>query len=159
MKPAQKLMDNRENQRLCAYCGSAHAVTDDHVIPRALYPPSKAASRIRRITVPACLPCNNGWADDETHFRNIMLLSGHPTPVVRELWAGKVRRSFMYCDGGRRARDLVAQMVPVQTPQRERHMVYPGRDRRVVRIVRKVVRGLCHHHGLLPPVLDEQVWA
>jgi hypothetical protein len=50
-------------------------------------------------------------------------------------------------------------MVPVQTPQGERHMVYPGRDRRVVRIVRKAVRGLCHHHGLLSPFLDEQVWA
>jgi hypothetical protein len=29
----------------------------------------------------------------------------------------------------------------------------------VLRIVRKTVRGLCHHHGLLSPVLDGQVMA
>jgi len=28
-----------------------------------------------------------------------------------------------------------------------------------MRIVRKVIRGLCHHHYHLSPVLDEQVWA
>jgi hypothetical protein len=28
-----------------------------------------------------------------------------------------------------------------------------------LRIVRKIVRGLCHHHNLLSPVLDGQVLA
>jgi hypothetical protein len=37
-------------------------------------------------------------------------------------------------------------------------MVYPGRDERVMRILRKIVRGLCHHHALLSPVSDGQVW-
>jgi len=35
----------------------------------------------------------------------------------------------------------------------------PARDERVLRIVRKVVRGLCHHHGLISPVGDDQVVA
>jgi hypothetical protein len=38
-------------------------------------------------------------------------------------------------------------------------MVYPARDARVMRLVRKVLRGLCHHHALLPPVHDDQAWA
>ena len=75
------------------------------------------------------------------------------------MWEGRTRRSFCYEDGRRRARDLVAQMVPVQTAQGERHMVYPARDDRVMRVIRKVIRGMCHHHRLLSPVTDTQVWA
>jgi len=86
-------------------------------------------------------------------------MSGDQTPVVIELWYGKNLRSLTKEDGRKRARDLSAQMVPVQTPRGERHMVFPGRDERFMRIVRKVVRGLCHHHKLLTPVSDEQVRA
>lgn len=151
--------ETMESGRRCAYCGSMNASTRDHVVPSALYPPSKAVSRVQRITVDACHQCNKSWADDEAHFRNMLLISGDPTPAVRQLWDGPTRRSFSYVDGLKRMRDLVAHMVPIQTPQGERHMVYPGRDERVLRIVRKVVRGLCHHHELLSPVLDGQVWA
>jgi hypothetical protein len=140
----------------CAYCDSA-ASTVDHVVSRALYPPSKAAAPVPRITVPACAACNGGWANDEAHFRNVMLLSGPPTPAVQELWEGKVRRSFTYADGIKRARDLAELLVPVTTRDGSRHMIFPGKDERVLRVVRKTVRGLCHHHGLLSPVQDRQV--
>jgi hypothetical protein len=142
----------------CAYCGN-DASTNDHVVSRALYPRSKATSPTPRITVPACNLCNGGWADDEAHFRNMLLLSGDPTPAVRELWEGKTRRSFGYADGRKRVRDLAVQLVPVTTPDGERHMIYPAKDERVLRIVRKIVRGLCHHHELLSPVNDGQVLA
>jgi hypothetical protein len=142
----------------CAYCGGAPS-TDDHVVPRALYPPSKATSRFQRITVDACQACNNGWSDDESHFRNVLLLAGDPNPAVRELWEGKTRRSFTYADGLKRVRDLAAQIEPVDMPEGGRHMIYPAKDERVLRIVRKVVRGLCHHHKLLSAVQDNQVVA
>jgi hypothetical protein len=87
------------------------------------------------------------------------LISGEPNPAVRELWEGKTRRSFGYVDGARRRRDLILQIVPIHTEQGERHLVYLARDPRVMRVVRKVIRGLCYNHGLLSPVLDEQVWA
>jgi len=150
----------REDDRsgACAYCDCA-ASTTDHVVARALYPPSTAASSVPRITVPACAACNGGWSDDEAHFRNVMLLSGAPTPAVRELWEGKVRRSFTYRDGKKRARDLAELIVPVTTREGARHMIFPGKDERVLRVVRKTVRGLCHHHGLLSPVRDGQVLA
>jgi hypothetical protein len=151
-------MKRPKRERRCAYCGSNGALTADHVVSRALYPPSKARSAFARITVPACVACNNGWANDEAHFRNVLLLSGAPTPAVHELWEGKARRSFACPDGLKRLRDLIAQMVPVKTPEGDRHMIYPAKER-VLRIVRKIVRGLCHYHGLLSPVHDGQVLA
>jgi hypothetical protein len=143
----------------CAYCGNLAICTADHVVPRALYPASKSASRVQRITVDACGGCNNGLSDDEAHFRNVLLVSGNPTDVVRELWDGKAHRGFRQVDGRRRVLDVAAGMVAVHTPEGERYMIYPGRDARVTRVVRKIVRGLCHHHGLPSPVPDGQVWA
>jgi hypothetical protein len=151
-------MNTTKPRKPCAYCGG-DALTDDHVVPRALYPPSKAKSRIQRITIDACEACNNGWSNDEPHFRNVLLVAGDPNPAVRELWEGKTRRSFTYVDGLTRVRDLATQIEPIQTPDGERHMIYPAKDERVLRIVRKIVRGLCHHHNLLSPVLDDQVLA
>jgi hypothetical protein len=151
-------MNTTKPRKPCAYCGG-DASTDDHVVPRALYPPSKAKSRIQRITIDACEACNNGWSNDEPHFRNVLLVAGDPNPAVRELWEGKTRRSFTYVDGLKRVRDLATQIEPIQTPDGERHMIYPAKDERVLRIVRKIVRGLCHHHNLLSPVLDDQVLA
>ena len=142
----------------CAYCYN-DAETADHVVPKSLYPPSLAPSRFQRITVEACHACNNGWSDDEPHFRNVMLVSGEPNSAVQELWDGKTRRSFTYADGRKRVSDLAAQIVPVETPAGERHLIYPANDKRVLRIVRKIVRGLCHHHNLLSPVHDRQVFA
>ena len=149
----------RMGRKPCAYCGSDHATSADHVVSRALYPPSKAAFKTPRITVPACRRCNGGWADDEAHFRNVLLLSGAPSPAVNELWNGKARRSFAQVDGRKRARDLASQLVSVTTPDGDRHLIYPAKDERVLRIVRKTVRGLCHHHGLLTSVYDGQVLA
>ena len=145
--------------RPCAYCTNGLAQTVDHVVSKALYPLSKQSSRRPRITVPACTACNGSWADDEPHFRNVMLLAGEPNALVRELWEGKTRRSFEQPDGRRRARDLTIHMEPIETPDGPRHLIFPARDERILRIVRKVVRGLCHHHGLLSPVADDQVFA
>lgn len=142
----------------CAYCDN-DAATVDHVVPKSLYSPSLAPSKFQRITVEACHPCNNGWSNDEPHFRNVLLVSGNPNSAVRELWEGKTLRSFTYADGLKRVRDLAAQIVPVETPEGERHMIYPAKDDRVLRIVRKIIRGLCHHHNLLSPVHDSQVLA
>lgn len=143
----------------CAYCGALGDCTKDHVIPRALYPASLTTSRIQRRTVSACRPCNANWENDEPHFRNVLLMCGGSSEVVNELWEGETRRSFQYCDGRKRVIDLAAQMVPVKTTEGQRHKVFPANDPRVMRIVRKVARGLCHYHGVMSPVLDSQVWA
>jgi hypothetical protein len=50
-------------------------------------------------------------------------------------------------------------MKPVEIAGAERHMIYPGEDPRVMRVVKKIIRGLCWHHDLPSPVADSQVWA
>jgi hypothetical protein len=152
-------MSGEMNKRRCAYCGGDEATTVDHVIPRALYPESKRTSKIQRITVPACQGCNRSWVDDEPHFRNILLIAGESTPVVDELWQGKTRRSFDQVDGLRRVRDVAHRLVPVQVAGGERHKVYPADDPRFMRVLRKVIRGLSHHHKVLTAVSNEQMWA
>jgi hypothetical protein len=50
-------------------------------------------------------------------------------------------------------------MEPVQVDSVRRWIIYPGRDERVLRVVRKIVRGLSFFHGLGKVVSDDQVWA
>lgn len=143
----------------CAYCGAPVLTRErDHVVPASLYPDSKAGSKVQRLTVPVCRACNKSWADDEAHFRNVILVAGEPNPSVHELWQTKTRRSFDEVDGRRRVLDIGTQMKPVEMVEGTRYKVYPARDDRVMRIIRKIVRGLCHHHGV-SPVQDRQVWA
>ena len=142
----------------CAYCGASNPETMDHVISDLLYPASKANSKVQRLTVPACKPCNRSWADDEPHFRSVLTLAGDPNATVRELWSGKVMRGFSKLDGRRRVLDVWEQMRAVQTSSGQRHQIFPANDPRVLRILRKTIRGLHYHHGLSSPVPDEMVW-
>jgi hypothetical protein len=143
----------------CGYCGVVGLNLErEHVIPKCLYPLSKAKSKVRRITVPACSACNRGWSDDEAHFRTVVLMSGEPNDAVRELWS-KARRSFYKRDGIRRALDVRKLMVPVQIAGESRWKIYPANDVRVLRVVRKVVRGLSYYHRLGVVASDEAVHA
>jgi hypothetical protein len=143
----------------CAYCGDRSSrLEKEHAIPGCLYPPSKARSRVQRLTIPACAPCNRGWSDDEAHFRNVLLLAGSSNALVTELWRGPTARSFRERDGARRLRELAALLKQVEVDGEPRHMIYPAKDPRVLRVVRKVVRGLCYHHGQGAPVSDGRVW-
>ena len=142
----------------CGYCGSSGSnLTRDHVISACLYPGSKASSKIQRITVPACSTCNGSWADDEAHFRTVALMAGESNPVAAELWP-KAVRGFREVDGERRKRDVRQLMEPVQVDGADRWNIYPGRDDRVLRVVRKIVRGLAYYHGLGVVASDAPVW-
>jgi hypothetical protein len=143
----------------CAYCGAAGVpLGRDHVPPACLYPPSKRAQgNLQLITVPACRSCNGGYSDDEAHFRNVMLMAGDSNEAVQELWE-KTWRSFREVDGERRATEIRRMMVPVKVSGEDRHMIFPGRDERVLRVVRKIVRGLAYHHGLGTAISDHRVW-
>lgn len=131
----------------CGYCGiSGVKLTKDHVIPRLLYPSSKSKSKVQRLTISACKECNNGWSDDEAHFRNVLMLCGEANQVAKELFNSDVTRAFHNKDGKRRIFDLWEIMRPVQTPTGDRHAIYPAEDSRFLRILKKIVRGLHFHH-------------
>ena len=144
----------------CAYCGATNIKLErEHVVPRSIYPPSRADSKIQRLTVPACANCNRGWSDDEAHFRNILSIAGAPNSVVRELWDGSINRSFEKEDGRRRIADIWEQMRSVKVDAVERFAVYPATDPRFLRVLRKIVRGLHYYHELESPISDEIVEA
>jgi hypothetical protein len=146
------LTDMKKN---CAYCGGPNADTMDHVVPGCLYPASSTAPRL---TIPACKACNNGWSDDEAHFRTVLTLAGEEAnSVAKELWKGKVLRSLRAADGRRRFEDVWAHMKPVETPTGERHQIFPGSDPRFLRIMRKIVRGLHYHHGFSDPAIHDKL--
>jgi len=131
----------------------------EHVIPQCLYPGSLKSSSLQQITVPACADCNRGWSDDEAHFRNVLVVSGEANSVATELWTTKIKRSFYQLDGRRRVSQLFEQLKPVIHENQQRWMIYPGNDDRVVRVIRKIVRGLSHYHEVESAIRDERVWA
>ncbi len=140
----------------CAYCGDK-ATDREHVFPRCLYPNSKSQSKVQRLTVPACSDCNNSWSDDEAHFRNIMILAGESNSVVYELWDNTLR-SFDKIDGHKRLSDIFEAMKPVDIDGIKQHMVYPAKDEKVVRVMKKIIRGLSHRHNVLTVVPDTRIW-
>ncbi len=142
---------------LCAYCGKSAADTSDHVFPRGLYG-DEIIGQQHLITVPSCYTCNNQWAKGEATFRNVIAVSGEPNSAVSNLWSGKIRRGFTYRDGRSRAHEVARHLRAVpELPGR--YMIFPAEVPGVLPIVRKITRGLCHYHGLLSPVADEQVWS
>lgn len=147
-------------RRPCAYCGvRGVSVHRDHVVPRGLYPEGWEAGKIQRITVPACAACNNAWSNDEPHFRTVMLLAGEPNEPIRKIWDSKVARSFKEVDGRQRLQALADQMKPVVVDGTLRYKIYPGNDPKVIRIVKKIVRGLSYHHHLESVIDDSLIWA
>lgn len=142
----------------CALCGDLRLVTREHVVPRGLYPDSKADSRFQRIVIPTCAACNNGTSDDDAHFRNVVTIAGDANAAVQELWDGPIKRSLKQVDGRRRAQDMAALMQPAAQVGENRYMIYPGRDPRVLGTLRKIIRGLSHYHGLRSAVADDQVF-
>lgn len=142
-----------KKEKLCAYCGKP-ASDREHVVPKCLYPPSKSKSKLQRLTIPACNKCNNSWSDDEAHFRDVMFLAGKPGGNVNELWE-IFQRSLKKSDGRRRLKDIISQLKPVRD---NNYMIYPGQNERVIRIVKKVIRGLSHHLEIMTAVPESLVW-
>ena len=86
-----------------------------------------------------------------------MLLAGDSNEAVQELWPTAMR-SFGEVDGRKRLRDIHRLIELVQVSGTERWTIYPARDERVLRVVRKVVRGLAYYHWLGPITSDQGVW-
>jgi hypothetical protein len=114
-------------------------------------------SKVQRITVPTCRRCNSSWADDEAHFRNVINIAGDANESAFELWQ-TTTRSFAQLDGRRRLIDLVQHLQQIKVDGQDRFMIYPGKDERVIRVIRKIVRGLCHFHQVATAVDERRVW-
>ena len=140
----------------CAYCG-ATAVdrTRGHVFSKNLYP--KSLSDVKRILVPECLNCKARWEDADPHFRNVVLAAWHPEKHPEDSRYEKMRRSFSHCDGTRRLRDLTQCMREFQIEGKVRRKIYPMEDLKFVLVLKRIIRGLCHHHDLGTAIPDTRV--
>jgi len=144
----------------CAYCGSfVDGITKDHVFPKCLFPSEPASSRTQRITLPCCVACNRDISLDEEHFCKVLLCAGSPNDAVMDRWKSKALRSFdRGSHGMRQAKDLLDMMRPVTVDDRERHLIYPAKEERVLRVLRKIIRGLSHHFDVETAVPESRVW-
>ncbi len=135
------------SERKCAYCGcSAAKFENEHVIPSALYPKSLKPTNIQRVTIKACTDCNRAYARDESHFRSVLSLSGEPNEAVHALWKNKVLRSFDQTDGRQQVEALSRILKEVTHDGERRLAIYPAESDRVLRVVKKIARGLsCFH--------------
>jgi hypothetical protein len=148
----EKMMRLKFEKLPCAYCGRNEGTCHrGHTIPDCMYPDG---SQITKITVPECHVCKEYWQDDDAHFRAVVLLCGEPNDQVNAKWPTVVR-SFR---DRRCAKDLQDMMVSVEVSGVQRHKLYPMQDDRVVRVLKRIVRGLCYKHGLGSRITEEQVF-
>ncbi|HEV8379746.1 MAG TPA: hypothetical protein VGP99_12910, partial [Tepidisphaeraceae bacterium] len=146
----------RYRKKPCAYCGTVTPIipgdatsgnTGDHVIPAALYP-STTPSTVQWAKVPACRRCQIGFQDDETHFRNMLVMCGpEPSGERKEIWE-TIKRSLIppqpdgtgEPDAHRRADDVGRQFVrlPFAVEGLPSLMIFPEKDPRFMRIIRKI---------------------
>ena len=143
----------------CAYCGKYLAPdaiqTSDHVVARQMYPDRSPNPQYIQVT--SCGPCNSGFSRDEEHFRAMLAMSGPGNEVIDGIWPRTLR-------GLRRNPGPVHAIAPhariVGPEGLESVVLYPGEDERVLRTIRKIVRGLWRHHEMCPFHLrDDQVYA
>ena len=142
-------------RKLCIYCQSADATTDDHVPSKQLFPQPRPSDLI---TVPSCKECNDSWKQDEDYFRSMILFGNSGiSDKGRQIWDQKLRR--MYANGkdpGLQKRVSKSfKEVEVVTPsglfvrnglalEVDRHRIY--------RVIEKTVRGLYYfEHGQMLP--------
>jgi hypothetical protein len=147
----------------CAYCGSIaedNPRTKGHVLQRSLFP-EKGFESVQRITVPECIKCKAVWQDAEDEFRSIVVLGAEGNnDHANEKWDGPVNRSFQRKeDGIRRIEAMMKSLARRQTSNGEDLRLFPHRSEKVNLVVKKMVRGLCHYHGLATQVHDQAILA
>ena len=134
----------------CVYCGNHAEMTDEHVVPRCLFPESLPPD-IPMVTVGACSPCNSGKNHDDTYLRDFLLsdMATRPNPVAQALRCGKLMRSV------KRNRSEIARTVVKQARRQPLHSpggIYLGspyaaplQTKRLESSFGKMVRGLYYH--------------
>ena len=70
-----------------------------------------------------------------------------------------MQHSLRQIDGPRRVQDIVDTWQQIEVNGKTRHIIYLGEDTRVIRVVKKIVRGLSHHHNVMTAVPESRVWA
>jgi hypothetical protein len=155
MNADQRRAAARLSRQPCAFCGAPSA-TRDHIPPRGVFGDIlKHARGTQLITVPACLTCNWGSAEDDTYFREVLFLASQQDsepPEFEDLRAtihraadkaGKKYRTPM--------QELFRNAVPVWGAVNpggvlERGLQFAADWGRIKKVVERVARGLYWKH-------------
>ena len=62
----------KEKIGICVYCGEVRELTEDHIPPKALFPPELHKNLLR---VASCVCCNTGASKDDEYLRTVIALS------------------------------------------------------------------------------------
>jgi hypothetical protein len=133
----------KKHRGRCVYCNVAIGSTRDHVPPKSIleqaYPPNL-------FWVPACAPCNQGFALDEQYFVTILSnIATAPTLANRVSEGGSVDRALT---ASPRLDQRIVSSLSVRDDGRV--MLQPELDR-MNRIVAKIAFGLfIRRYGVVP---------
>lgn len=130
----------------CYNCGAAQASTREHVIPRAPVPEPRPSNLP---TVPACVPCNQGFSKDEEYLRDrlavVMTGSNYAGPDLWEIaWRSMQRREAKGKKFGL-FKDIRQLASPVFTEEGPSDLAVVIRKDRANRVIEKMVRALFYH--------------
>jgi hypothetical protein len=127
----------------CVYCGSAPAVTQDHVPPKSFFPKPRPSDLI---AVPACVSCNRDAGKDEEFFlATFMFSEAGISPAGVSLWDEKLYRMYGKNVGLRRRIASSLRHVDLINPRGlfvGRRLAIRQDEARFGRVVSKIVRGL-----------------
>lgn len=132
---------------LCAICGERPATTRDHVPPAAIFPKPRPSDLV---TVPCCLPCNNGASPFDERFGVYLAMhvSRHE-PNWESTLGAKVLRTVRHNQRLRREILEDAEEVMLRSPSG----LHLGRAVKIQwdseahdRVVERIIRGLHYHH-------------
>jgi hypothetical protein len=60
---------NRENKKICIYCGENNPTTKDHIPPKGLFANPRPSNLL---TVPCCSTCHDKTSKDDEYFRDML---------------------------------------------------------------------------------------
>jgi hypothetical protein len=134
----------------CVYCGGKENLSKDHIPPKSLFSTPRPNDLI---TVPSCKRCNEGSSKDDTYFRDVLALrqdlAAHPMvqPLIKT-----VLRSFERSESTKYFWSIYSKFAHYDA--RTRQGIYVGSQPtlevdldRVVKVVKRIVRGLHYHEN------------
>jgi hypothetical protein len=155
------MASKRYRNKRCGYCGADTGPNGEgeHVLSKCFYPDS-TDPKMQVLKIPACPKCNHSWEKDEAHFRTSMVACGLDiTPQRTQLWETSVRSFDKPISGRGDVWAIASQLVssPILNEYgRPYQRIFPCRDPRVVRVLKKIIRGLAYSHRR-DVIADERV--
>jgi hypothetical protein len=162
MNAEQRRAASRCSRQPCAFCGAPSA-TRDHIPPRGVFGDVlKHARGTQLITVPACLTCNWGSAEDDTYFREVAFLASQQDGEPPEFADVRATIQRAADKAGKKYRtpmqELFRNAVPVwgavgPSGVLERGLQFAADWGRIKKVVERVARGLYWKHtgARVPP--------